>query len=82
MEGLICRAGLGFRARTVPGGALRVCRARPDRCFFLERSLSSLRRMAYMVLCTLTIQNFQHTADDVQNRVVPHRAWTASAGWR
>lgn len=47
VAGLIWRAGLGLRARTVPGGALREWRARLARwCFFLERSLSSFLRMA------------------------------------
>lgn len=45
--GLICRAGLGLRARTVPGGALRTERARACVCFRLLRSFSALRRIAF-----------------------------------
>lgn len=49
VEAEIWSAGLGFRARTVPGGALRVGRTRPAGFFFLFRSVSILRRMAYGV---------------------------------
>lgn len=70
--GLIWRAWLGLRARTVPGGAFLVCRARGAPPFFLLRSASSLFRMA----CPLSaeLNAFEKTGAS------PHPASSASAG--
>ena len=74
--GLIWRAWLGFRARTVPGGALRVCRARGAFPFFLLRSAS----IFFLMACSSLLALGSDLASGHIER--PHPASTAFGGLR